>query len=176
MAAYEQDAMARELLKRYRTFSDEEKRAAVQTLASRPKYGWELAKAIKHGKVPRADIPAYIARQLRRVVGSGFMEIWGPIDALSGDLTKSYEKYRPLLTEKAIAAADPGKGRAVFNKTCFACHKMYGQGGELGPDITGSNRANLEYILDNIINPSGEIPEGYQMVVITTRDGRTDDT
>ena len=173
MAAYEQDAMARELLKRYRTFSDEEKRAAVQTLASRPKYGWELAKAIKDGKVPRADIPAYIARQLRRVAGSGFMEIWGPIDALSGDLTKSYEKYRPLLTEKAIAAADPGKGRAVFNKTCFACHKMFGQGGELGPDITGSNRANLDYILDNILNPSGEIPEGYQMVVITTRDGRT---
>lgn len=28
-------------------------------------------------------------------------------------------------------------------------------------------------ILDNILNPSGEIPEGYQMVVITIRDGRT---
>ena len=49
----------------------------------------------------------------------------------------------------------------------------YGVGGEIGPDLTGSNRANLDYILENILNPSGDIPEGYQMLLVTTRGGQT---
>ena len=43
----------------------------------------------------------------------------------------------------------------------------------LGPELTGSNRANLDYLLGNILDPSGEIQDDYKMVVITTRDGRT---
>ena len=82
-------------------------------------------------------------------------------------------KYRALLTDDAVDAADTHQGRAVYERTCSACHKMYGEGGDIGPDITGSNRANLDYLLGNILNPSEEIPEGYQMVIITTRDGRT---
>ena len=50
---------------------------------------------------------------------------------------------------------------------------LYGQGGTIGPDITGSNRANLDYILTEIISPSEVIQEGYQLVTVTTRDGRT---
>lgn len=173
MAAYEQDALADELLKRYDKFSADERAVVVQTLASRPKSGWKLALAIKSERVPRADIPAYIARQLRRVAGSGFVEIWGPIDELSSDLDAAFTKYRALFTDAAIGASDLSHGRQIYQRTCFACHKMYGGGGEIGPELTGSNRADLNYILDNILNPSGEIPEGYQMVVVTTRDGRT---
>jgi putative heme-binding domain-containing protein len=50
---------------------------------------------------------------------------------------------------------------------------MYGEGGNIGPDITGSNRTNLDYLLSNVLNPSGEIQDDYKMVVVTTRDGRT---
>jgi putative heme-binding domain-containing protein len=50
---------------------------------------------------------------------------------------------------------------------------MYGEGGAIGPDLTGSNRANLEYLLSNVLNPNGEVQDAYKMVVVTTRDGRT---
>ncbi|WP_353723124.1 c-type cytochrome [Dyadobacter sp. 676] len=43
----------------------------------------------------------------------------------------------------------------------------------MGPELTGSNRANLDYLLGNILDPSGEIQDDYKMVVVTTRDGRT---
>jgi putative heme-binding domain-containing protein len=49
---------------------------------------------------------------------------------------------------------------------------MYGEGGLIGPDITGSNRADLQYILSNILDPSEEIQDDFKMVIITTRDGR----
>ena len=50
---------------------------------------------------------------------------------------------------------------------------MYGEGGNIGPDITGSNRTDLDYILSNILEPSEDIQDDYKMVLITTRDGRT---
>ena len=43
----------------------------------------------------------------------------------------------------------------------------------MGPDLTGSNRSDVEYILLNVIEPSAEIQDDYKMVVINTRDGRT---
>ena len=50
---------------------------------------------------------------------------------------------------------------------------MYGEGGVIGPDLTGSNRANLEYLLSNVLTPNAEVQDAYKMVVVTTRDGRT---
>jgi putative heme-binding domain-containing protein len=50
---------------------------------------------------------------------------------------------------------------------------MYGEGGRIGPDLTGSNRTNIDYLLTNILEPSAEIQDDYKMVVVTTRSGRT---
>ena len=47
-----------------------------------------------------------------------------------------------------------------------------GEGGKIGPDITGSNRANLDYLLENILDPSAIVGKAYQMTIITTTDGR----
>ena len=173
-AEYDQERLGRLLLEKYPRFTALEKLETIQTLSSRPRYGWSLAQALKRGDIPRADVPVYAARQLLRVVGSGFMEIWGqPLDELSNDQQEEYVKYKALLTEEAIAKANTVNGRVLFNRTCAPCHKMYNEGGTLGPDITGSNRTNLEYLLSNILYPSEEIQDDYRMVVITSRDGRT---
>jgi putative heme-binding domain-containing protein len=149
-----------------------EKRRAIETLSSRPRYGWQLTQALKKKAIPKSDIPAYTARQLLRVVGSGFIEYWGPIEQ-EQSLEKSYIKYRNILTPNALNVASAVKGETVFQKSCGSCHKMYGNGGNIGPELTGSNRSSLDYILFNVLNPSGEIQEDYKLVVITTRDGRT---
>jgi putative membrane-bound dehydrogenase-like protein len=174
VAGFDKEFLGKMLLERYPTFTPAEKLEVVQTLASRPQYGGLLAKALKDNVVPKRDVPAYVARQLRRVVGSGFVEIWGPIDQLpTAEMAAEYTKYRNLITEQAIAGANAPRGRVLFQRTCGGCHKMYGEGGSIGPDITGSNRANLDYLLSNILDPSGEIQDDYKMVVVTTRDGRT---
>ena len=173
MAAYDEKTYPRALLKRYAKLAAGDKTAAIQTLASRPSYGNELTAAIESGAVPRRDVPAYVVRQMRRVVGPSFVDVWGAVESLSADKAAAFAKYRVLLTSDALAKGNIRNGRAIYERTCFACHKLYGQGGEIGPDITGSNRANLDYILENILNPSGEIPEGYQLLLVTTRGGQT---
>ena len=173
-AEYDEEQLGKMLIEKYPEFNAAEKLETVQALASRPNYGWMLTGALRNDVIPKSDVPVYVARQLLRVVGSGFLEVWGaPLDELSNDQTASYKKYRALLTSEAIGSADAVKGRIIFNRTCAPCHKMYNEGGTLGPDITGSNRANIDYLLSNVLNPSGEIQDDYRMVVVTSNDGRT---
>jgi len=172
VAAYDNEPLARLLIENYPGFNAAEKSEAIQTLASRPKSGWLLTQAISKNVIAKKDIPTYVARQLRRVVGSGFVEVWGPIDHVAFD-EKTYKKYKTLLSDKAVSEANAGKGRMIFSRTCAPCHKMYGEGGIIGPELTGSNRSNVDYLLGNILDPSGEIQDDYKMVVVTTRDGRT---
>ncbi|REA57617.1 dehydrogenase [Dyadobacter luteus] len=172
IAGYDQESLGKLLLEKYPEFNEREKAEVIQTLASRPKYGWLLTQAIAKKTIAKKEVPTYVARQLRRVVGSGFVEVWGPIDHVSFD-EKAYTKYKKLLTDQAVAGASTVSGKLIFSNTCGPCHKMYGEGGIIGPDLTGSNRANLDYLLGNILDPSGEIQDDYKMVVVTTRDGRT---
>ncbi|SVE62457.1 uncharacterized protein METZ01_LOCUS515311 [marine metagenome] len=60
----------------------------------------------------------------------------------------------------------------MFNRACVQCHKLYGEGGEIGPDITGSNRNNLDYLLTNILDPNAEIPNDYRTTILRTKDNR----
>jgi putative membrane-bound dehydrogenase-like protein len=172
VAAFDYEALGQLLVNSYPTFNNEEKQAALQSLSSRARYGNLLSKEIKDKKIPKSDISPSIARQLLRVVGSGFIEIWGPIEQVASDKA-AYDKYRAVLTSDALANADVIMGKKVFNQVCGSCHKMYGEGGDMGPDLTGSNRSDPEYILLNVIEPSAEIQDDYRMVVINTRDGRT---
>lgn len=173
VAAYDHQALGSLLLSKYKMFDSAEKMEVVQTLSSRPRYGRMLTQAIKERSVPKSDVPLYVARQLRRVVGSGFVETWGPIDELPAEDNDAYDKYQRLLTTGALSKADRQKGKAIFGRTCGACHTLFGEGGKVGPDLTGSNRRNIDYILSNVLNPSEVIQDDYKMVVITTRDGRT---
>ncbi len=171
MAAFDDETIGKLLIERYNTFSSAEKSEAVQTLASRRRYGRLLTEALAKGVIPRRDVPAYAARQLLRVVGTPFSDVWGPVESANEE--KAYSTYRGLLNDTAVRGANVRNGRGIFQRTCGPCHKLYGEGGTIGPDLTGSNRANLDYLLFNVLNPNGEIQDTYKMVVITTRDGRT---
>jgi putative membrane-bound dehydrogenase-like protein len=172
VAAFDSDPLGKLLIQRYAALSAAEKSEALQTLASRRRYGRLLTDALANGSIPRSDVPVHLARQLLRVVGAAFTEVWGPVER-SATEERTYARYRALLNDDAMRGAEVQRGRAVFQRTCGTCHKMYGQGGTMGPDITGSNRGNLDYLLLNVLNPNAEVQDAYKMVVVTTRDGRT---
>ncbi len=172
MAAFDDENLTDVLLKQYSGFAAEDKLEAVHTLAARGSSGRKLTAAIRDGRVPRQDVPAYVARLLRRVVGNSFVDVWGSLDELSGDKEAMFAKYHALLSPGSLSKANAANGRALFNKTCAACHKLHGHGGVIGPDITGANRSNLEYLLGNILTPSAIIQDAYRMQIVVTNDGR----
>jgi len=160
------------LLNQYTSMEDQAQQAIIETLATRKEYAISLLAALKEERVPKSDVPAYIARSLSALLGDAFTAVYGDLDELSKDKAELITRYQKLLTSEKLAQADPGKGRAVFQMACAACHHLYGEGGVIGPDLTGSNRADLNYILLNMIDPSADIPDAYKLVTMTTKGGQ----
>ncbi len=173
LAAFDDARVGSSLLSRYASFSAPEKADAILTLAARRTTAQALFGALKKETIAKRDVTAFAARQLQRVLGPAFIDFWGPVAQPADDKQADMAKFKRLLTDDVLARANVANGRALFERTCFACHTLYGQGGNIGPDLTGSNRANLDYILTEIINPSEVMQDSYQLVTVTTRDGRT---
>ncbi len=147
-------------------------RAIIETLASRKEYAEGLLAALKDERIKKEAIPTYTARSLDEMLGQPFTEVYGDMNQLSEDKEQLIAKYKELLSDDAVSKGDIQAGKAVYERTCSACHVLYGAGGKIGPDLTGSNRADLDYILLNMLDPSGDIPEAYQLVTVTKKDGQ----
>jgi len=160
------------LLQRYPSFDFHGQRAVIETLATRKSFAQALQGAMKKGTVKKADVPAYVARSMHRLLGKAFINFYGDIKQVSADKGKLIASYKARLAGPDFASASASRGRMVYQQVCAACHKLYDQGGIIGPELTGSNRADQDYILLNILDPSFDVPEGYRLVTITSRDGQ----
>jgi len=176
LAAYNSKETPQVILKNYSNFNTENKAMAVGTLASRSGFAKELLEALANGKIPRKDISVPIARQIQSLGNEELSELlkehWGEIRQVKADKAELMEKYKKMLPKKYLAKADLPNGRALYNRTCAACHVLYGEGGKIGPDITGSDRRNLDYVLDNVLDPNGAIGKDYQFTTIHLKGGR----
>ena len=152
------------------------KRDALTTLASRVSYAKALMAAIDKGEVKANELPADIVRQLRahrqKDINTKLDKVWGVSRSTPKSKLKEIAKYKKLLEAKPAKSVNLSRGRALFQRTCAQCHKLYGEGGEIGPDITGSNRNNLDYLLTNILDPNAEIPNDYRTTILRTKDNR----
>jgi putative heme-binding domain-containing protein len=160
------------LLGRYKKLNPDHRRAVIETLATRNSYAQALLKAVEKKTVSRDEIPAHVARSLHGILGDRFVKVFGKVRSVAKDREKLLAKYKAMVTPNRISSANASRGRAVFKKTCAACHTLYEDGGKIGPDLTGSNRANLDYILLNSVDPSYDVPVSYKMVSIVTVKGR----
>lgn len=176
LAAYADQGTPEALLSRYSQFSPDEKADAVQTLAARATWAKELLAAIEKGTVPRADVPVTTARQLLalndKAISAQLEKVWGKIAPASKERAALTKKWKEYLTDETLAKADSGRGRILFVKNCAACHKMYGEGNAVGPELTGSQRSNLEYVLENVLDPSAVVPNEYRMINFVLVDDR----
>jgi putative heme-binding domain-containing protein len=165
------------ILSAYASLGPTEKRDAVSTLAARASYAAALIAAVKSKKIPVGDVPAPIVRQLRGLrdasIDASVSEIWGVVrTATAADRAKEIADWKKRLTARSSPTPDLSMGRAVFAKTCASCHVLFGEGGTVGPDITGSNRASLDYLLENILDSSAVIPKEYTATLVDTKRGR----
>ena len=174
LALYDDPSVPAAVLAIYADSSPVAKRAALATLCSRPAYGVELLKAIAAEQIPAAELPADLVRQLQNLKDADLdkllAEVWGQVRSTPADKAAMIVALRELLLHPP-ATPDVELGRAVYAKTCQQCHTLYGVGAAIGPDLTGSNRADVEYLLSNIVDPSSVISKDYQQTVVLTVDG-----
>jgi len=177
MPAVNDHRVALRLLQEMNAWPDMQQDAAAAVLASRPATAKSLLDAIDQGKVPTRVLDfAPLRRQLgelnSQAVSDQLAKLWGKSEALSEDSATRIAAWKSKLTADSLSNADLSNGRAVYRRTCYACHTLFGDGQQIGPDITGSNRGDLDYILSNLIEPSAEVGMQYMMSIARLQDGR----
>jgi putative membrane-bound dehydrogenase-like protein len=177
LAAYDDPSIPKQLLGSWPVRSEEQQAATVATLTSRASYAKELLEAVKAKKVPATAISPFQARQIRNLGDEALTklltEAWGEIRDTPEVKKAEFAKWEGILKPEALTKADKSKGRMIFTAACSACHKMYGQGGAIGPELTGSDRRNLKYLLENILDPNAVVPADFRVSVFQLKDGRT---
>lgn len=176
LARFDVPGAAEAILKTYPQLNGSERRDAVNTLAARASYARPLLAAVASGTVPRRDLTAEIVRQLRNLkvaeIDEQVQKVWGAFREASADKKQEIERYKAIYRAGGSTPGDAVRGRAVFARTCQQCHTLFDVGGKVGPDITGSNRGDLQYVLENVVDPNAVIPNDYRSSTITMKDDR----
>lgn len=176
LAAYNHPQTPEKILDIYAALPPQQRQEALATLAARPAYAETLLDAIEAGVIESRDVPAYTARQIEGLGKPEIVErlrrLWGVVRQTSAERRQQIAELKKTLDDELLKKADLKHGRGLFEKTCASCHTLYGKGGKIGPDITGSDRANLDYILENVVDPSATVARAYKVVTFALDDGR----
>lgn len=176
LAQYDDPRVPVTLLSVYDNFSASQKRSAIATLCARTSSALALLGAIESNRIPAADLSADLARQLEYLdsqpVKDLLSKVWGQVRSSSAEKTKLIEVYKQLINDTRQPKPDESLGRAMYAKTCQRCHGLYGVGQKVGPDLTGSNRSNLDYLLENIVDPSAVMANEYRQSIFLTDSGQ----
>ena len=158
--------------------------AALSLFSSRPAWAMQLMNAIDRKKLPgekfiahtisRHDVPDQLVRQIKVLddpqVHELAIRIWPEVRFAS-----NAEKNRRITEVSKILQSgdgDPAPGKKIFMNSCGGCHRLFDNGGSLGPDLTGYDRKNISDLLTNTVDPGAYVREGYVMYRVATRDGR----
>lgn len=176
LGAYDDPQSAEAIIAAYGKFSDAQREEAIAALASHAGSAVALLDAIKSQRINAADVSAYTARQLLdysdTAITDRVRELWGHVRTTPAEKQQQIAAFRSEFSADNIAAADLKAGRALFKTKCSQCHTLYGEGGKIGPDLTGSQRNNLDYLLPNVVDPSAVVPREYAVYTLLTNDGR----
>jgi putative membrane-bound dehydrogenase-like protein len=162
------------LLQLYGDLGREGQDDVLATLSGRESFALALLDAVDQGVVPSADLSAFSLRKLRALespaVDERLAAVWGIFRESDEEKSARIAELVERFSVQDAALVRPSNGRRVFDQTCGKCHIMFGEGGELGPELTGSNRADLEYLLTNMIDPNAVIGLDYQATIVRTYD------
>lgn len=176
LALFDDPEAAKLLVDNYRRFREPQRPEVLAILLSRSTSANVLLDAMEKNRIRKSDVTAFHVRQMRNLgdeaLSKRINEVWGEVRESSEEKQKAMAYWKGRLTEETLSHANMSQGRVVFEGLCAKCHRLYGEGSNIGPDLTGSNRSNLDYLLQNIIDPSAIVSADYRMTVLQMEDGR----
>jgi putative heme-binding domain-containing protein len=171
---YGNPEIATSVILSYSRLTDDSRPVAQALLVARKPWVVQLLLAVEAGKIDKATIPLDVVRKMTvhsdpritRLVD----KLWGKVEgATTAEMQKQIERLTGVLRG---GKGSPYPGKKLFKDTCAKCHRLFGLGGEVGPDLTAYKRDDIPNMLANIVNPSAEIREGYESYRVTMADGR----
>ena len=137
-----------------------------------------MIEAVAAGQIEATLCGAYQIRQIRNFKDPDLDRQLASLRSPTGraavrDAAPDLAAWKARFTPATLAQADRANGRQVFESACASCHVLNGTGGNLGPNLSGAARDNLDYLLENLLTPNATVADEYRLVTLTLKDGRT---
>jgi putative membrane-bound dehydrogenase-like protein len=171
---YDDAKIAETVLRLYGRFTEDARAAAQTLLVSRKSWLVCLLDAIDQAKIDAAAVPLDVVPKMTihrdPRIADRVKKHWGSVEgATSAEMQGQIAQLEDVLR---AGKGSPYPGRKLFKETCAKCHRLFTEGGQVGPDLTTFKRDDIPNMLLHIVNPSAEIREGYETFLVTTTDGR----
>lgn len=162
------------VLTRYASLGAELQPSAIELLTQRASWSKQLLSQVGEKKIAVTAINVNQARRIQALKDAELSALlsrhWGQVrDTRSPDREKVVAEMKSLIRQKP---GDPFAGEKVFKRVCAACHKIYGEGPDIGPDITSNGRNDFNQLLSNVFDPSLVIGAGYRVCTVVNKAGR----
>lgn len=150
--------------------------AALDTLVARPQFAQALVEAVAGGRLGRDLVSVTQVRQMYSLgneeLAAALQHAWPELRPFSGDRGAQIAQLKQQLAGAGLEGARRAAGRALWDKSCAKCHTLFGEGGKIGPDLTGSQRSNLDFLVENVVDPSATLAENFRLTTLALTDGR----
>ena len=147
---------------------------AHTTLASRPAWSKQLIAAAVADEKTSKSIPLSIVRKMLLhsddKIAAVVKQHWGDVEGASTD--EMVAEMKRITSVVSRGSGNPYNGKVLYKNSCGKCHRLFEDGGEIGPNLTSYKRDDFNRVLANVVNPSLEIREGFETFVLATDDGR----
>ncbi len=116
--------------------------------------------------------------QLRKWIDGPDRSLAVDIERVWGKLRTEEDADRKAVVQQTIKLLNSGKkgnpvaGQQSFKRICSQCHRLHGDGMEVGPDITANGRGSFEQLVSNVMDPSLVIGKAFLAKTVLTTDGQ----
>jgi putative membrane-bound dehydrogenase-like protein len=166
--------VAQRLLAKYPWPHAKVQSAAYALLSGRPAWSSLLLDAVESGRIAQSQVPLDAARRMT-LHGDGALaervaKVWPTVRPESAkEKQETIARLREVLSQ---GKGDAAKGKVIYTNLCASCHRLYGEGQSVGPDLAGADRGNVEFMLNAIVDPNAAIRPEFATWTLRTTDGR----
>lgn len=127
--------------------------------------------------VKQIDPKSVSETTVRRMLFHQDSKIQADVKKIFGDVrgatdAKMRETLAAYLKDLTANEGSPYEGKKLFTEHCAKCHRLYQNGGDIGPNLTSYQRNDLKMMLLHVVNPNAEIREGFENIMFALDDGR----
>ena len=175
LAGYDDARVPAMVLRSWKAASPEVRLAATGLIAARAAWSLGFVKAVDAGKLKATEVPLDGVRRMKFHANNtelaGLIALHWPRAGVAS--TSEMEATMTRLSAVVQSGqGNPYAGQRHFNTLCASCHTLFARGGKVGPDLTAYQRGDVTTMLLHVVNPSAEIREGYENLLVETADGR----
>ena len=165
------DSVGIELVKQWKKLTPGTQRTAAAVMIRKVPWATALLNGVEKSGINPKDIATDQWQSLQNNSDNGVQKLAKRVFSLTGGVSAS----RKEVVDKFIGLADkPGDlelGKKAFQENCMICHTLDGQGGKIGPELTGVGIRPKADILMQILDPNRNVEGTFRLWTAKTKDG-----